>query len=51
MDEKRIIYDHNIDQKEYKWSGLKKLKKLDKSYLPEYIYLNLDKYKDWYDFN
>ena len=49
MDEKRIIYDHNIDQKEYKWSGNKKLKKINRNYLPKYINLNLDKYKDWYD--
>ncbi len=49
MDEKRIIYDHNIDQKEYKWSGNKKLKKINRIYLPKYINLNLEKYKDWYD--
>ena len=51
MHEKRIIYDHNIDQKGYKWSASKKLKKLDKAYLPEYVNLNLDKYKNWYDLN
>jgi beta-1,4-mannosyl-glycoprotein beta-1,4-N-acetylglucosaminyltransferase len=51
MHEKRIVYDHNIDQKGYKWSASKKLKKLDKAYLPEYVNLNLDKYKNWYDLN
>ena len=27
--EKRVMYDHNVDQKRYKWSGNKILKKLD----------------------
>jgi len=47
--EKRVMYDHNIDQKGYKWSGKSILKNLDLSLLPEYISSNLDKYSDWID--
>ena len=47
--EKRVMYDHNIDQKGYKWSGKSILKKIEDDELPDYIYNNLDKYKDWLD--
>ncbi len=47
--EKRVMYDHNVDQKSYKWSGKSKLKKIDNSYLPEFVSLNLDRYKKWLD--
>ena len=47
--EKRVMYDHNVDQKSYKWSGKAKLKKLKMSMLPDYISSNLDKYKEWLD--
>ena len=47
--EKRVMYDHNVDQKGYKWSGKSKLKKIDNNFLPEFINLNLDKYKSWLD--
>ena len=34
VSEKRVMYDHNIDQKGYKWAGNSKLKKIDNnSYL------------------
>ena len=47
--EKRVMYDHNVDQKGYKWSGKSKLKKIDNNFLPDFINLNLDKYKSWLD--
>jgi len=47
--EKKVIYDHNVDQKQYKWSGKVKLKKIQNNFLPEYIQSNLEKYKDWLD--
>lgn len=47
--EKRVVYDHSIDQKGYKWSGKYILKKTNTSYLPRYVSLNLDKYKNWLD--
>ena len=49
MTEKRVMYDHNIDQKGYKWSGKAKLEKLDIQYLPGYIKHNIEIYKDWLD--
>ena len=47
INEKRVIYDHNVDQKSYKWSGKSKLKKIDKDLLPEYVNLNLEKFDKW----
>ena len=49
ISEKRVMYDHNIDQKGYKWSGQSKLKTVPNNLLPEYISSNLDKYKKWLD--
>ena len=43
------MYDHNVDQKGYKWSGKNKLVKITYSELPEYIDLNKSKYKEWLD--
>jgi|TARA_B100001057_G_scaffold159579_1_gene160244 beta-1,4-mannosyl-glycoprotein beta-1,4-N-acetylglucosaminyltransferase len=47
--EKRSIYDHNVDQKGFKWSGKSILKKIKNDELPYYINNNLEKYKDWLD--
>ena len=47
--EKRVIYDHNVDSKAFKWSGKTKLHKVDNSLLPEYVSSNILKYKDWLD--
>ena len=44
-----LIYDHGIDQRGYKWSSNKKLKKVSNNFLPKYILDNLDKYRDWLD--
>jgi beta-1,4-mannosyl-glycoprotein beta-1,4-N-acetylglucosaminyltransferase len=49
ISEKRVIYDHNVDQKGYKWSGKSKLKKAQDNVLPNYIFSNLAKYKNWLD--
>ena len=49
IDEKRVIYDHNVDQKTYKWSGKSILKKIDNKLLPEYVSSNLSKYSEWID--
>ena len=49
IDEKRVIYDHNVDQKIYKWSGKSILKKIDNKLLPEYVNSNLRKYSEWID--
>tara|TARA_Y100001970_G_scaffold202230_1_gene246175 strand:- start:1042 stop:1932 length:891 start_codon:yes stop_codon:yes gene_type:complete len=49
MQEKRVVYDHNIDQKGYKWSGKSVLEKVSNDHLPTYIKENLNKYKNWLD--
>ena len=47
--EKRVMYDHSVDQKGYKWSGKSILKNFNINFLPEYISSNLQKYSDWLD--
>ncbi len=47
MEERRVIYEHNIDQKSFKWSGRSKLIKIDNSNLPDYIKLNNNRFKEW----
>ena len=42
--EKKAIYDHSIDQRGYKWSGNKTLKKVDLSEMPKYLEENYEKY-------
>ena len=49
IQEKRVMYDHNVDQSGYKWSGKSKLNKISNSNLPDYISLNNSKYKEWLD--
>ena len=49
INEKRVMYDHNVDQRSYKWSGKAKLKKLNYSLLPEYVSTNPEKFKEWLD--
>ena len=45
--EKKVIYDHGVDQREFKWGSEKKLQKINKSNLPKYLRENLDKYTNW----
>ena len=47
--EKRVMYDHTVDQKGYKWSGKSILKNFNVKLLPEHVFLNLDKYSNWLD--
>ena len=49
IDEKRVMYDHNVDQKGYKWSGKSILKKINLNLLPKYIGDNTKKFKKWLD--
>ena len=49
ISEKRVIYDYNVDQKGFKWSGRSTLKKLETKSLPSYVSKNLHKYSDWLD--
>ncbi len=43
------MYDHNVDQRGYKWSGKSILKKINLDLLPAYIQNNLGKFSDWLD--
>ena len=46
---RKILYDHSADQKEFKWTGSKTLKKISLDSMPDYIKNNYEKYKDWLD--
>ena len=45
--DKKAIYDHGVDQRDYKWKGTKALKKISISEMPEYILKNNKKYLNW----
>lgn len=47
--EKRVMYDHNVDQRGYKWSGKAKLKNIDIKNLPDFVVKNLNLYEKWMD--
>ena len=49
ISEKKIIYDHDVDQRDSKWHSEKTLKKINNADLPDYIKNNLKKYGDWLD--
>jgi len=46
---KKIIYDYNVDQRGYKWSGKESLNRISDTELPSYVKLSLIKYKNWLD--
>ena len=46
--ENRAVYDYSADMRENKWKGEKKLIKIDKSELPNFIKSNYNKYKNWF---
>ena len=47
INSKSAIYDHTVDQTQYKFSGKLRLEKIDIKFLPDYISFNQDKYLDW----
>ena len=49
ISEKRVMYDHNVDQRGYKWSGKSILRRISYDLLPSYISDNSNKFKDWLD--
>jgi beta-1,4-mannosyl-glycoprotein beta-1,4-N-acetylglucosaminyltransferase len=44
---KEVIYDHRVDQTQYKFGGGQKLEKIDIKFLPEYIFSQKEKYLEW----
>jgi beta-1,4-mannosyl-glycoprotein beta-1,4-N-acetylglucosaminyltransferase len=49
MNEKKILYDHEADQRDYKFKASKKLTKVLINEMPEYIINNREKYSIWLD--
>ena len=45
--DKKILYDHSADQRDFKWKANKSLKKVSLSSMPDYIFVNYKKYADW----
>ena len=44
---KKILYDYNVDQRDYKWESSKSLTKIPLYEMPEYINKNKEKYDEW----
>ena len=47
INSKAVIYDHRVDQTQYKFGGGQKLEKIDIKFLPEYILSQKEKYMEW----
>ena len=47
INSKSVIYDHRVDQTQYKFGGGQKLEKIDLEFLPNFISSNKEKYLDW----
>ena len=45
--EKKIIYDHNVDQSKYKWGSETILRTAELSNMPDYLRENYKEYADW----
>ena len=46
---KKILYDLGVDQRDYKWSGTKTLRKVDLAEMPSYLSDNFKKYSEWFE--
>ncbi len=44
---KKILYDLGVDQRDFKWSGKKNLKKVGLSEMPNYLSINYEKFSEW----
>tara|TARA_B110000438_G_scaffold296556_1_gene341445 strand:- start:1718 stop:2596 length:879 start_codon:yes stop_codon:yes gene_type:complete len=47
VENRKVIYDHGVDQKDFKWKGGTTLKKIPLSELPDFINRNKEKYSNW----
>ena len=47
ISEKKIIYDHSVDQKKFKWGSEKTLTKIDLSEMPDFLKDNFKEYSSW----
>ncbi len=49
MREKKLMYNHSIDKKGYKWGEGVKLQSTKLEEMPKYIIENAEKYRPWLD--
>ena len=49
MSEKKVMYNHSIDKKKFRWDKGERLITIDPNQLPKYISNNLEIYKQWLD--
>ena len=47
IEEKKVIYDHAADSREYKWDSETTLNKIQLSEMPDYLRVNYKKYANW----
>ena len=47
IENKKIIYDHGVDQRKPKWGSEKTLTKIDLKEMPKYLQENSNKYANW----
>ena len=47
ISEKKIIYDHGVDQRKPKWDSQKTLTKISLENMPTYLKENYKKYTNW----
>jgi beta-1,4-mannosyl-glycoprotein beta-1,4-N-acetylglucosaminyltransferase len=47
IEEKKILYDHAMDQRKYKWGSEKKLTAISLNKMPDYLKENYKKYSTW----
>jgi len=47
VENRKVIYDHGVDQKDFKWKGGTTLEKIPLSELPDFINQNKKKYSNW----
>ena len=49
MEEKKVMYSHNVDKRGNKWSGGANLERVESLHLPDYIKDNVNKFNKWLD--
>mgnify|MGYP000862487052 FL=1 len=49
ISERKVMYDHSVDQKKNKWKASSTLIKINDNLLPEYLIQNRNKFIDWFE--
>ena len=47
---KKVLYDHSVDQRDFKWKSNITLKKINLSEMPDYLSENYKKFSTWLEF-